>query len=263
LPCSYANWNLPPKFVNETWQASVVTGGYGYGGGTLTYSYYGSVNYTNDPNLLKRLTNECWYVNGQGGKVSVGGRLYFANGDNVTFAAFGHISIYRPSVNPIVKHTPYGAGTSGNMLSLENGPMYFDVTINSQYPGSFGLTQLVNCSSESDFLVYDSTYGSYYLDGQEYYSTAAQDGVCKMSDAPGVILIYQIASYKGAWKAYVRFTPEGGIPVTLGRIDWNWAASCMGVPFWWHIVSDDVVGPTFNADDAFAIWTNVKHPNAK
>jgi hypothetical protein len=70
-----------------------------------------------------------------------------------------------------------------------------------------------------------------------------------------------IGTYNGNWKTYVRFTPAGGIPVTLGRIDWNWAATCdedEEYPSGWDITSDGVDGPTLHDDDSFPLWSHVK-----
>ena len=55
---------------------------------------------------------------------------------------------------------------------------------------------------------------------------------------------------------YVRFTPsgDGSIPITLGRIDWDWAATATATPHW-HITSDGVNGPAQYTDDNFPTWT--------
>jgi hypothetical protein len=48
--------------------------------------------------------------------------------------------------------------------------------------------------------------------------------------------------------------PDGDIPVTLGRIDWNWAATAVNPGTGWYIMSDGVDGPALHDDDSFPLW---------
>ena len=85
-------------------------------------------------------------------------------------------------------------------------------------------------------------------------------------DAPGIPLIIEVGSCDGDWEDYVRFTPKGGIAVTLGRLDWNWAASCINtnpiisdtqLPDGWVKTSDGEDGPILHDDDSFPLWSHV------
>ncbi|MGH7988844.1 MAG: hypothetical protein ACREDS_01430 [Limisphaerales bacterium] len=259
------NWNLPGEFVNEQWQNQewVVTDpsiGAGY------YEPYGSVNYRIDSGLLANTNiTSCWFINKPGGSVSVGVNLQFSNGQTASIAAKGNISVYRPSVNQPVLFGPYGAAITSDtppMLELADNAMYFKVTINSKYDGSFGLTQLVNMYSETvvvppDVLQGATTFGNFNLDGGEYYDGQFSiTNSCQINDAPGQSLIFFAGSYTGNWKDYVRFTPTGGIPVTIGRIDWNWSATAENPGTGWYISSDGVDGPTLYDDDSFPVWSS-------
>ncbi len=246
---SVQHWTLPDKYVNQPTNYSATC-----------------ATYVKNTDLLTNLVNQCWYVNGNGGTASIGMNLKFSNGQTAGIAAMGQFSVYRPSVNQPVTYTPYGAAIAGGMLSLEDGPMRFDVTINSKYPGAFGLTQLVKMYSETisvppDVPEFSSTWGSFYLDWRQYYDgPTAVTNTCHINDSPGQPLLFEIGDYTGNWKDYVSFTPNGGIPVTLGRIDWNWAATCANPDplIGWYITSDGVDGPAFYDDDSFPLWTNVK-----
>jgi hypothetical protein len=240
-------WHLPDKYVNEQYPYSSVC-----------------TSYRKNDNLLNTTAVQCWYVNKPGGACSVRETLHFANGQIVNIAAAGNFMVYRPSVNPPVNHGPFGAGIGLGLLAFEldlmNGPMNFDVTINSKYSGNFGLTQLVNFNALPPGL-YHSTYGSFWLDGKEYYDGPVEIGQpCSINDEPGVpLIIPPIGSYNGNWQTYVRFTPDGGIAVTLNRIDWNWAATAGYL--WngdWIITSDHVDDPKTYYDDSFPLWSNVK-----
>jgi hypothetical protein len=172
--------------------------------------------------------------------------------------------MFRPKVNPVVTNGSAGAGLdagiAGGALNLMDGTMYFTVTINSKYAGNFGLTQLVNFNALPPGLG-RSTYGSFWLDGNEYYDGPHnKDQSCSIIDEPGVPLSLVYGSYNGNWQTYVRFTPNDGIPVTLERIDWNWAATAVNPDptIGWYISSDHVDGPTLYDDDSFPVWTNVK-----
>lgn len=252
-------WTLPPKLVNEV---------YPYSAACTSYRLNTDL-WTNNP-------TQCWYVNGPGGRVSAWQNLHFSNGQYVTIAAGGNFTIYRPTVNPIVTYGPYGASPTAltnDWLSLEDAAMHFDVTINSKYPGSFGLSQLVNFYAQTvvfppDVFRFWTTWGGFWLDGREYYDgPRGETESCSIQDAPGIPLVMLAGSYDGDWKTYVRFTPTGGIPVTLGRIDWSWAATCINtnplisdtqLPSGWVLTSDGVDGPTLHDDDSFPVWSHVK-----
>jgi hypothetical protein len=248
-------WTLPQKYVNHTWQNYVVDPATG------VPTFFGSHNYDILPSLLENtVQTSCWYVNKPGnqgqGHVSVGLNLKFSNGQIASVAANGDFTVYRPSVNQPITYQTYGAGISGGMLSLENRQMRFDVTINSKYPGNFGLTQLVN------YHAYPSTpgrttYGNYWLDGREYYDGLVNE-TQKNSiwDSPGVGFFGLYASYDGLWQDYVRFTPNDGIAVTLGRIDWDWSAEAIRPPE--QVASDSGANPQLHDDDAFPEWLDVK-----
>jgi hypothetical protein len=250
-------WTLPPKYVNESYQYSDTCETFRQNGRWLT----------NNPTW-------CWYVNQPGGRVSMWQNLHFSNGQYVSVAAEGNFTVYRPSVNPLVPFGPYAAGDpTDDWLSLENGPMRFDVSINSKYLGKFGLTQLVNYYAQTivfppDVFIFHTTWGSFWLDGAEYYDGPKdQDQTCSILDAPGIALGIEAGSYDGDWKDYVRFMPDGGIAVTLGRVDWSWAATCINtnpivsdtqLPSGWTLTSDGVDDPTPHDDDSFPLWSHVK-----
>ena len=196
--------------------------------------------------------------------------LHFSNGQYVNIAAAGTITVYRPSVNQPDPSGPFNAALEGfypPMLQLADNAMYFTVTINSKYPGNFGLTQLVKMYSETvlippDGLMGATTWGNFNLDintdgsgGGEYYDKPKDISLpCQINDAPGQPLWFFIGDYTGQWQDYVRFTPKGGIPVTLGRIDWNWAATAANPGTGWYIASDGVDGPALHDDDSFPLW---------
>ena len=263
------NWQLPDKFVNESWQEtqSIVDPATGVG----TTVPYGSVNYRINSSLLAN-TNQtaCWFYNTNNGHVSVGLNLQFNNGQYASVAAKGDFTVFRPSVNQPDPSGPFHAALMGSMtptLQLANNDMDFTVTINSKYSGSFGLTQLVKMYSETIFLPPDllqgaTTWGNFNLDINpggstgEYYDGPKDISIsCRINDAPGQPLIFIMGDYTGHWKDYVRFTPKDGIPVTLGRIDWNWAATAFDdQASWWTITSDGADGPTLHVDDSFPLW---------
>jgi hypothetical protein len=248
-------WNLPGNFVNKLFHYSATCTTYRRNDDLLAISGH------------ENLTTSCWYVNKPGGTVGVNANLHFSNGQYVSVAAMGSFTIYRPQVNSVVPNGPFGAGLSEGMLSLENGPMDFTVSINSKYSGNFGLTQLVNYYAETIVFPPDvlplppwTTYGNFWLDGSEYYVSNDKDQPCRLLDEPGVHLILFIGSYNGNWQDYVRFTPDGGIPITLGRINWDWSATCVNLDplIGWYITSDGVDGPTLHDDDSFPLWSHVK-----
>jgi hypothetical protein len=247
-------WHLPDKYVNQQTNYS----------STCT-------TYVKNTDLLTNTAIQCWYVNGSGGNCSVRETLHFSNGQSVTIAAAGSFTVYRPGVNQPVTFGPYNAALEGSyppMLELADNAMYYTVTINSKYSGSFGLTQLVKMYSETvlippDGLTGATTWGNFNLDinpdgstGEYYDGPNDISHSCRINDPPGQPLWFFIGDYTGNWQDYVRFTPggSGSIPVTLGRIDWNWAAAAENPGTGWYITSDGEDGPTPHPDDSFPLW---------
>jgi len=186
--------------------------------------------------------------------------LHFSNGQSASLMSVGKFIVYRPSVNQPVPYPPFAAIPSDDLLHLNDGSMWFDVSITSNYPGSFGIVQLVNYFAQNG-VTFNTSFGSFWLDGSGYYEGPKDRSVkCTLFDGPGIYLGLVTASYDGHWKDYVCFTPPGGIPVTLGRIEWNWSASALNPDplIGWIIESDHVDGPTLYPDDSFPFWSNVK-----
>jgi hypothetical protein len=279
LPASYANWALPPKYVNQSWQVSFLSGGYGYGGGQRTYTYYGSVNYTNNSSLLRgRLTNQCWYVNGPGGLATVRGELYFANGTRVSVGASGTISIYRPrawlkphdpnDVDPFYTITPallrFCTLKLGENDQSGIGTMIFGININSQFSGAFGLTQLITGDYSNP--MYD--FSTERCDGSEFYEgpktlKGRQDPtfVCQdlhFTDGPscfwGTPNVVNLSA-----RDFLRFKPDGGIWVTVAI--WTWeTVGCAeeNMLYQWRRSIDLTTGPNSSiiGSDELPMWTS-------
>ena len=248
-------WHLPDKFVNQATNYSP----------TCT-------TYVKDENLLTNAVTQCWYVRDPGGACSVREILQFAYGQYINIAAAGSFTIYRPIASQPDASGPFHASIEGSIsptLQLAKNAMNFTETINSKYPGSFGLTQLVKMYSETilippDLLQGATTWGNFNLDvspdgstGEYYDGPKKSSATCQINDAPGQPLFFVEGDYTGFWKDYVRFTPngDGSIPITLSRIDWNWAATSFDDQVsWWTITSDGVDGPTLYGDDNFPLW---------
>ena len=117
------NWQLPDKFVNHQWQH------------TDLGIPYGSVNYDINNSLLQN-TNQtsCWFYDGTGGKVKVGLNLLFNNGQAVNVAAFGNISVYRPTFSGFHADGNYFSDfpTWIDALPYLQGNMDWEVTLNSK-----------------------------------------------------------------------------------------------------------------------------------
>ena len=136
-------WGIGGKYINNYYQPSCSSC---------------SVVYTNDTSIMTNEYVTLWWVSGDSTNpptytASFGEGLTFANGQSVSVAANGNIKMYRPTVNPVMPYGPFGAAfytnDYPNYLWLDGGPMKFDVSISSKYHGNFGLSQLVNFTSES------------------------------------------------------------------------------------------------------------------
>ena len=175
LPAGYigsvaGNWQLPAKFVN--WQTN-------YSSTCTTYV-------RNDDLLQNTPQTSCWFYNTNGNKVGVHLNLHFSNGQYANVAAFGNVTIYRPSVTfqyskPVCnKHTNYDSCVNYGWLQLGNasqyggddvGTMNFGIQISSKTPftGFANWTQLIRRSASYPRNATD-TGGHYDLDGRQFYN---------------------------------------------------------------------------------------------
>jgi hypothetical protein len=243
---------------------------------SLIKSYYGSVNYRVDANLLANtLSTSCWYVDAMpSGPVSVGGRFYFANGQSVGVSALGQISIYKPTT------TGFASATAAVTLYINNGGLVlgidvinhhyidFNVTINSKYGGTAGYTQLFNDYS------FPTAYGVDILDTAELYPfpgpvsisqtppKSPASNLVELDDAPWEPCE---SGYPGLGASalnvqftdYLRFTPggPGDIYVTLGILTWavnaSAAQSSNGT---WATGATQVIQPSYSSSHQFPTW---------
>jgi len=224
-------WTLPGKYVNEPWQlftTDPVTG---------AESYFGSVNYRVNPDLLaitgQNLTTHCWYVNQPGGTVGVNANLHFSNGQYASVAAMGKISVFRPTAEITKVDRPFFFTLSYTnaltcMLELGNssgdGAMSYWVTVHSQYYGNANITQLVTLGYSNPLYDFsdercDGT-GSYNVTPTIIFSNSTNSSPLHLDDGP--YLIWEDPNTVSiSARDFVQFCPQGGIPVTLGIVNWN------------------------------------------
>jgi len=277
-------WVLPQKYVNEPWQnqqwvVTDPTSGSGY------WSPYGSQNYRLDSSLLQN-TNQtsCWYVNGQGGQVSVGLGLTFNNGQYAIVTANGKFSIYRPKASMQFIHEPRyftisdDIGLTCNLKLGANdgsglGDMYYTVEVDStpitpspsgdatnpHFYGDAGITQLITADYSNPLYVIPDPE----LDGPEFYFTLSRvtgSGVLGLDDGPfDIWTTPNIVSITAT--DYVRFKPDGSnsIYVTLGIVTWD-AVGIAEQDFWgnWTITTDESPDPSGpDNSDTFPVWTKI------
>ena len=241
----------------------------------------GCVTYENRPDLWRVAQPYAWWISGGNKNAKLDLALNFDNGQSAKVQAKGKFNMLKPRVTRVLPAPPFGGviDTSGvPLLWLNDGAMDFRVYITKTYPGKFGVTQLVNYYSQTIIIppsvfIWHSTYGDFYLDKREYYETPIDivlesfpseeeySTPTKVYDTPGQYLALVLGSYNGNWKDYVRFTPAGAgsIPITLGRIEWSWAATAeMTNGFQWIKSADGMDGPTLHEDDSFPGWTTTK-----
>jgi hypothetical protein len=273
-------WKLPAKYVNEEWQHFTTLPSESPEIPPMTV-YYGSVNYRINSGLLEN-TNQtsCWFVNGSGGRVSVGMSVLFSNGQSVSVAGNGNVAIYRPTVfnlNPgnayVVIDTNYAPEVYlgvGDSDSSGLGSMTWDLTFGVKpiYRGTVSYLQLINRSWSWDIETFNlprsrSTGGEFWLDNIDPY-TAFTTGnnppaefILPFGDGPSLQdELHSFADLSDSFQTYARFQPIGGIPITLGRISWSWHGQTARSGEDWVLGAEEVVGPTLDASvDSFPEWT--------
>ncbi len=248
------NWNLPTKFVNHSWQA---TQSVPAPPGPPITEPYGSVNYDIDNSLLTyittgAITTQCWYVNGQGGTVTVSVSYLFSNGQGASVAALGTFSIVTAKIvdmtnscSGVNMFTNSSGSLTGIALSDTNNSQGMSITVFVKRPPQFGgkafITQLFSRTSHWNVPIYipwSFSTGGFCLDSQIPYQNAiiylplsafripsnAPVRPLSFYDSPGLFAppvgFYTYANIKDDFLDYVQFQPFEGnsIPVTIGLI---------------------------------------------
>lgn len=258
-------WTLDGTFVNES-----------------THPYpTGSVNYTNDPTLLRNavITN-CWWVSGGNPAVrytaSVSCMLIASNGTPpVPFKAQGLFTMYRPQLYNYVSKTPGVTITSNGLLQAASPPAAFAAFIQSGFGGQVGVTQLVN-GYATNAAGTNETGGAYYLDNFEFYpistnvpalvpviagsapSGSPPTDLTGIADGPYIDCDGTSAIHKD-FTDYVRFQPgTGGIFVTLGIVNWHvYATAAQDGTNYTLTYTNTAIDPGVTSSSDFPMWTNI------
>ena len=268
-PQSYTNWTLPTKYVNTNWQLHYTQ--YLEHGMSMEV-YYGSTNYYADPSLLLRqFTAQCWYVNGPGGSALAGGRLYFPNGQETSFAALGKLQIYRPPITLVLNRPfqPFVITNTDGVPSIQLGDnnggseMNFDTYLANmssilKYKGNADVNQLIIRQSSY------CTTRFYLLDKDFLYfgGLTIMPSTCKLrgvpfTDGPSIPVGGYYSYINDHFKDSLMFKPEGdaNIYVTLGTTTWNWWASAYNLNGMWTLGGWEVYPPSqWDSSDAFPYY---------
>ena len=213
-------WNLPGKYVNEPYQ---------YSSSCTSYR----VNSTLLDITGQNLATACWYVNKvDDGTVGVNANLRFSNGQTASVAAKGIFTIYRPKLlnfnpnpfNGVVLHW-HSPGESGwgDILTIDPDIDY-TVDVDSLFGGGAFITQTLNGNFGNEWCSFD-TKGLVFLDNWEnVYGITVTPGSTKNTiefyDKPQCPC-YHYTKEQQRFTDYIRFQPDGGIPVTLGTVSWH------------------------------------------
>jgi hypothetical protein len=206
-------WYLPGEPINEGWQQSS----------------NGSINYRLNRNLLTNLTTHCWYSSGLGGKALLGTSLEFRNGQFCCFTVPGNFSLARPGFSGFDNFAPLVGFVWSSPVLVAN--MRWGVTVQSDYDGNVGVTQLINGTNSCC-----NTGGAFCLDGsseifntmtntlgQAYSAADPATHLVSLQDARSAIASPAV-TLAAAFKDYLRFRPAGNasnIWVTLATNSWS------------------------------------------
>ena len=266
-----AHWHLPGEFVNESYAYSSVC-----------------TSYRLNSDLLTNLSTSCWYVNEPGGTASIGMNLQFSNGQTASIAAKGGFTLVKPTIDHMtsscsgVNMFTNSDGSLNEIALLDmnrmNG-MVVAVFVKrpDHFSGSAFITQLIKRQLNWNIPPLgipwsDSTSGNFWLDTEEQYSLSltsfplTENGhpanplrPVNLYDSPGLgepaLGFYSYAEAQDDFHDYVRFQPDGGIPITIGRVDWGWHGKATKSGGMWSLVTATYYGPTLDSsDDAFPVW---------
>ena len=278
------SWHLPGNYVNYCYTPILMPE---VPSGTVSDSYYNVSSMLDDTNRTS-----CWFINGNGGTVTVGLNLQLLSGQYVTVGAKGSFRVFRPTMDHFSITSPGTIQCDDSTSCIELSGIAFEAhVVSSDFAGKLNWTQLINRSYVSinpvDYIIL-STYGSFWLDCREFYNidtTTSGDydqdappkhkiidkgGVAdvQLEDNPAVGERLGVTSITDQFKSYLVFNPDttdgNNIWVTLGRVDWGWHAS-VGVSAFGINGAAIIPGsisntpPTFTNTDEFPVWGSVYH----
>jgi hypothetical protein len=201
--------------------------------------------------------------------------LQFPNGQTAKLAMMGRFTIYRPTIwlepltddeqnrfytisyaNPLTCKLKLGANDDTG-----DGTMRFTVDVKSQYSGALYLTQLIRANYSNP--AYD--FAVERCDGTEFYSgpnpvkagNYDKNGLISMDDGPNSIWVSANRVSLYSCRDFVRFQPDGGIPVTLGIVRWHTLgiAEELVPGIDWFITTDDTPPPQGpDSSDEWPLW---------
>jgi len=269
------DWHLPDKFMN--WQTN--------------YSPTCTTYVKNDDLLANTLQTACWFYDGNGGPVSVGLNLAMNNGQYVNVAADGNITLVKASIDHVTNSCSgvnmFTINGELNKVALQytNGDNGIEMWIYVKRPDNFSgkasITQLVNRQFHWNANILgipvpgSDVTGGYWLDAEDPYRAtyipltagghpANPIAPIYLDDGPELGApytgFYDYADAQDDFHDYVRFQPDGGIPITIGRIDWGWhGRATYSGSAWSLVISTNYINPLDTSDDSFPVWMNVYH----
>jgi hypothetical protein len=244
----------------------------------------GCITYDVDPDALKQCIPFVWYVNGGDKNVRLNLTLHFNNGQSAKISEQGKFNVFRPK-----KTDFYTVGTTRIVLDTNDlseiwlgiadkdstaGEMEWTAEVSGDYtrfPGTVTYVQLISrtLTYDSTLLPYypnhsGSTIGEPYLDGSyPYHCVTLEDQSAfqitqTLSDDPGIEdSFYSFAEVTDTFNDYICYTPSGGIPITIGRVDWAWHGKAQTSGGMWSLTISNLTNATFHDDDSFPQWSQV------
>jgi hypothetical protein len=272
VPFPYTNavvsFNMPPTFVNTNWQVNSSS----------------STNWFVNNRLLTFSTNStpattCWFTNGPGGQVTVRANLTRPNGDVVSSTTVGQFTIVKPAITDFKPQLLQVFFQTNGIVSLSAVVGFWTYVLPPyNFSGIGTYAQLVQSSNSYYVNIMghegSSTSGGYWLDNNYPYALDTpqlfswSDNPTKFvahNDNPGLdpgTFAFRTSIFiTNQFKTYVQFQPGGGIPVTIGRVDWGWSCNATqsnGIWSWTCFTNQPMLDRN---DSTLPTWTNIFHNN--
>jgi hypothetical protein len=137
-----------------------------------------STNYVLDLTLMTNNPAPVWWYSGGYKYLWCNVNCRFSNGQTAAVIGEGNLSIFRPSVqflagSPAAPMLADGFLELGNVDNISNMTFAAQVTSKTNFPGLANWTQL---NERAVTLPFDSTYGEYWLDNDQFYNNGV--GAC-------------------------------------------------------------------------------------
>jgi hypothetical protein len=238
--------------------------------------------------LLRNNPVPVWWYDGGNVDIWFPTTNFMPNGQVVSIHGHGCVSIFQPFMSDFALDNNIVIllnASSAPSITLELGNLsgngmgwQWTANMNTNFTGMLSFVQLINRRWSWDRSVWyghlaesSTTRGGYWLDNQDPYGSGSIVNTAgihrpqvplRFGDSPSLNdNLYSFADLSDDFQTYVQFQPNssGGIPVTIGCVNWSWHARTDGANGAWALTASNITVTNLATGGPPAKWPSTYH----